>query len=452
MEENKMGIVPVPKLLFSMSLPAICSMLLQALYNVVDSIFVSRISEDALAAITLVFPMQMFLMAVGIGTGVGLNSLIARRLGEKRQDAADSAATHGMLLVVFNSIVFLLIGLFTSRPFYSWYSDDPALVDMATHYGQIVLCVSCFLFLQTTCEKILQGSGNMIMPMVSNMIGCVVNIVLDPILIFGLLGAPEMGVIGAAVATVIGQACGCAAVFYCVIKKQNIIHISFKNFKFSWTAIKDIYVVALPGMVMQAIPSFVNIFLNMILITFSVTAVSVMGVYFRLQSFVFMPVFGLCQGSMPIMGYNYGARNRKRLVHTIHLTLKVSITIMAIGLIIFQLFPDQLLAIFDASPQMLHMGRNAMRLLSICFVPAAIGVSFSNLFQALGHGIYSLIMTLIRQLFVILPVAYFLSQTIGVDGVWASFPIAEAAGLTTAILFYRHVYRKEISVLPDGND
>lgn len=452
MEENKMGIVPVPKLLFSMSLPAICSMLLQALYNVVDSIFVSRISEDALAAITLVFPMQMFLMAVGIGTGVGLNSLIARRLGEKRQDAADSAATHGMLLVVFNSIVFLLIGLFTSRPFYSWYSDDPALVDMATHYGQIVLCVSCFLFLQTTCEKILQGSGNMIMPMVSNMIGCVVNIVLDPILIFGLLGAPEMGVIGAAVATVIGQACGCAAVFYCVIKKQNIIHISFKNFKFSWTTIKDIYVVALPGMVMQAIPSFVNIFLNMILITFSVTAVSVMGVYFRLQSFVFMPVFGLCQGSMPIMGYNYGARNRKRLVHTIHLTLKVSITIMAIGLIIFQLFPDQLLAIFDASPQMLHMGRNAMRLLSICFVPAAIGVSFSNLFQALGHGIYSLIMTLIRQLFVILPVAYFLSQAIGVDGVWASFPIAEAAGLTTAILFYRHVYRKEISVLPDGND
>lgn len=292
----------------------------------------------------------------------------------------------------------------------------------------------------------------MIMPMVSNMIGCVVNIVLDPILIFGLLGAPEMGVIGAAVATVIGQACGCAAVFYCVIKKQNIIHISFKNFKFSWTTIKDIYVVALPGMVMQAIPSFVNIFLNMILITFSVTAVSVMGVYFRLQSFVFMPVFGLCQGSMPIMGYNYGARNRKRLVHTIHLTLKVSITIMAIGLIIFQLFPDQLLAIFDASPQMLHMGRNAMRLLSICFVPAAIGVSFSNLFQALGHGIYSLIMTLIRQLFVILPVAYFLSQAIGVDGVWASFPIAEAAGLTTAILFYRHVYRKEISVLPDGND
>lgn len=450
MVENKMGIVPVPKLLLSMSLPAICSMLLQAIYNVVDSIFVSRISENALAAITLVFPMQMLLIAVGVGTGVGLNSLISRRLGEKREADANSAATHGMILILFNSVVFLLIGLFTSRPFYNWYSDDPSLVNMATQYGQIVLCVSVFLFAQTTFEKILQGTGNMLMPMISNMIGCVVNIILDPILIFGLLGAPELGVVGAAAATVIGQACGCFAVSMFVLKKQQIIKISFRNFKFSWATIKDIYVVALPGMVMQAIPSFVNIALNQILIGFSVSAVSVLGVYFRLQSFVFMPVFGLTQGAMPIMGYNYGAKNRKRLTKTIHLTLRVSIIIMIIGTVVFQLFPDQLLAIFDASYQMLEMGRMAMRLLSICFVPAAVGITCSTLFQALGHGIYSLIMTLIRQCFAILPIAYFLSKVIGVNGVWAAYPMAETAGLTAAILFYRHIYKKEIRNLPDG--
>ncbi len=451
MAENKMGVMPVPKLLFQMSLPAICSMLLQALYNVVDSIFVSRLGEDALAAVTLVNPMQMLLISVGVGTGVGLNSLISRRLGEKRFGEADSAATHGILIIFFNSLVFFLIGFFTSRPFYRWYSDDPGLVDMAVSYSQIVLCISVFLFAQTTFEKILQGTGNMIMPMISNMAGCIVNIILDPILIFGMFGMPRLGVSGAAVATVIGQAVGALTVTLYVFFKKLDVKISFKGFRFSWTTIKDIYVVALPGMIMQAIPSFVSIFLNQILISFSVTAVSVWGVYFRLQSFAFMPVFGVTQGAMPIMGYNYGARNRLRLMKALKLTVTACGTIMLAALIIFQLFPEQLLAVFDASESMIQMGVMAMRLLSICFVPAAVGITLSTLFQALGHGIYSMLMTLIRQFFGILPVAFLLSRVIGVTGVWASYPIAEVLGLATATFFFIRVYRKEIKGMPDGN-
>ena len=451
MAENKMGVLPVPKLLLQMSLPAICSMLLQALYNVVDSIFVSRLGEDALAAVTLVNPMQMLLISVGIGTGVGLNSLISRRLGEKRFNDADSAATHGVLIIFFNSLVFFLLGFFTSRPFYSWYSEDPGLVGMAVSYSKIVLCISIFLFVQTTFEKILQGTGNMIMPMISNMAGCIVNIILDPILIFGLFGAPKMGVTGAAVATVVGQAVGALTVTLYVFNKKLDVRISFKGFRFSWATIKDIYVVALPGMIMQAIPSFVTIMLNQILIGFSVTAVSVWGVYFRLQSFAFMPVFGVTQGSMPVMGYNYGARNRLRLMKTLKLTVTACGTIMFIAMMIFQLFPVQLLRLFDASDSMVEMGVMAMRLLSICFLPAAVGISLSTLFQALGHGIYSMLMTLIRQCFAILPVAYFLSRVIGVTGVWASYPIAEIAGLTAASIFFLRVYRKEIKGMPDGN-
>lgn len=451
MAENKMGVMPVPKLLLQMSLPAICSMLLQACYNVVDSIFVSRLGEDALAAVTLVNPMQLLLISVGIGTGVGLNSLISRRLGEKRFKEADSAATHGVLLIFFNSLIFFLIGFFTSRPFYNWYSDDPGLVGMAVSYSRIVLCISIFLFIQTTFEKILQGTGNMIMPMISNMAGCIVNIILDPILIFGLFGMPKLGVTGAAVATVIGQAVGALTVTLYVINKKLDVRISFKGFRFFWGTIIDIYVVALPGMIMQAIPSFVSIMLNQILIGFSVTAVSVWGVYFRLQSFVFMPVFGVTQGAMPIMGYNYGARNRLRLLQVLKLTVTACSLIMLVGLLIFQLFPVQLLAIFDASDSMVKMGVMAMRLLSICFVPAAVGITFSTLFQALGHGIYSMLMTLIRQCFAILPVAYFLSRVIGVTGVWASYPIAEVAGLTVAVLFFIRVYKREIKIMPDGN-
>lgn len=447
-KENKMGVVPIPRLLFTMAVPAICSMTLQAVYNIVDSFFVAQISERALAAVTLVFPIQMLVIAVGIGTGIGINSLIARRLGEKRFDEANSAATHGFVLAVVNWIVFLLFTLLFSRMFYTAYSDSQDLVEQALAYSNVVTGLSIFLFMQSTCEKVLQATGNMVMPMVSNMIGCVVNIILDPILIFGYFGFPEMGVEGAAIATVIGQFCGMLTIAGFLFLREHAVKIQFRGFRLSKRTVRDIYSVGLPSMLMQAIPSFVTVFLNAILISFSETAVSVLGVYFRIQSFVFMPVFGLNQGSTPIMGYNYGARNRERLMKTLKLALFTAIIIMAIGLVVFQLFPGQIMSIFNASETMISMGKTAMRLLSLCFIPAAFGIVFATLFQALGFGTYSLIITLLRQLIIILPVAYVLSRFIGVTGVWLSYPIAEVFSLTCSLLFFRRIYRRQIQTIP----
>lgn len=449
--ENKMGVMPIGKLVFSMSLPAVISMTLQAVYNIVDSLFVAQISEDALAAVTLVFPLQLLLIAVGIGTGIGLNSLISRRLGEKRFDDANAATTHGFLLIGFNWIIFLLIGFFLSAPFFRWYSDDAQLVQMATSYCTINLCFSIFLFTQITCEKTLQGTGNMVLPMVSNMIGCIVNIILDPIMIFGLFGFSALGVSGAAIATVIGQAVGCITICSFFFLKEHPVKVTIRNFRFSWRTIKEIYIVALPGMVMQAIPSLVNIILNMLLISFSVTAVSVFGVYFRLQSFIFMPVFGVTQGAMPVMGYNYGAGNKHRLVSTTNLTLKATVVIMFIGFIIFQLFPNLLMSMFNASEDMLSMGIMAMRLLSLCFVPAAVGITFATFFQALGYGMYSLIVTMLRQIIVLLPAAWIFSRFVGVSGIWISFPFAEIFSLACSVILYIRIYHRELSYMPEGN-
>lgn len=446
--ENKMGVMPIPKLLFTMAVPAICSMTLQAVYNVVDSIFVARISERALASVTLVFPVQMLMIAVGIGTGVGLNSLIARRLGEKRFDEANSAASHGFLLALLNWLIFLIFTIFFSRTFYRTFSDTADLIGQATAYSNIVTGASLFLFMQVTCEKILQATGNMLIPMVSNMIGCIVNIILDPILIFGHFGFPEMGVQGAAIATIIGQLTGLVTISCFFFLKEHPVKVNFRNFTFSSAIVKDIYNVGLPAMIMQAIPSFVNVFLNMILLSFSETAVSVLGVYFRIQSFVFMPVFGLNQGSTPIMGYNYGAGNRERLMTTLKLSLLTAVVIMTIGLIIFQIFPGQIMSIFSATDEMLKMGKSAMRLLSLCFIPAAFGIVFSTLFQSLGFGTYSLFMTLLRQLIIILPAALLLSKLIGVTGVWLAYPIAEMCSLICAFCFFRRIYNRQIKTIP----
>lgn len=446
--ENKMGYMPIPKLLFSMAIPAICSMTLQAIYNIVDSIFVAQIGERALAAVTLVFPIQMLIIAVGVGTGVGLNSLIARRLGEKRFDDANSAATHGFMLAGCNWLVFLLFTFVFSSLFYNAYSDNADLVGLAIDYSNIITGCSCFIFMQITCEKILQATGNMIIPMVSNMIGCIVNLVLDPILIFGYFGFPEMGVKGAAVATVIGQFVGMTVISCFFFLKTHAVKVKFRGFRPSGRIIKDIYTVALPGMVMQSIPSFVNVFLNMILMGFSETAVSVLGVYFKLQSFVFMPVFGLNQGSTPIMGYNFGAKNRERLMSTLKLALLTACCIMAFGVLIFQAFPAQIISVFGDSEDMMSMGVSAMRLLSICFIPAAFGITFSTLFQALGLGTYSLLMTLLRQLILVLPIAYALSRVIGVTGVWMAFPLAETFALAFAFFLFFRVYNRQIKTLP----
>ncbi len=449
--ENKMGVEPIPSLLFKMSIPAICSMLIQSIYNVVDSIFVSRLGEDALAAVTLVFPMQMLLVAVGVGTGVGLNSLIARRLGEKRYAEANSAASHSIPLVLFHTLIFVLVGYFTSKPFYSWYSDDPNLVGMAVSYAQIVICIPVFMFTQIAFEKIMQATGDMVAPMISNICGCLTNVCLDPILIFGLFGAPKLGVAGAAIATVTGQAVSTIVISFFIFRKSTKVRVSLKGFRLSRRTIKDIYAVALPGMVMQAIPSFINIILNQILISFSVAAVSVLGVYFKLQTFVFMPLFGLGQGSMPIMGYNYGAKNRLRLLKTLKLAMGTGLCIMFLGFVLFETAPALLLSLFDASDEMMKLGTFAMRIMAINFIPAAITITFSNLFQALGHGVYSMIITLTRQLLAILPASIILSRIFGANGVWMSYPIAEVMGFAVGIFLFFRILRNEIRPLPDGH-
>ncbi|WP_027398349.1 MATE family efflux transporter [Anaerovorax odorimutans] len=444
---NKMGIMPVGKLLFTMSLPAMVSMIIQALYNIVDSIFVGHINETALAAVTLIFPIQLLLIAVGVGTGVGLNSLISRRLGEQKYDEANSAASHGILLAFVNWIFFAIFGIFFSEVFIKAFSDSPQIIDYAIDYCKVVTIFSLFIFIELNIEKILQATGNMISPMISNMVGAITNIILDPILIFGLLGAPKLGVLGAAIATVIGQFVSMVIGLMLLFLIKNEVHVSYKNFKISWGTISNIYSVGLPAIIMQAIASVMIGGLNIILISFSEAAVAVLGAYFRLQSFIFMPVFGLMQGTMPILGYNFGARNKERLIHAYKLALITSLIIMFIGVIVFQLFPASLLNLFNASSDMIEIGVRALRIISTCFIFAAFGIITATLFQATGHGLLSLIVSLLRQLILILPLSYALSYFYGLDYVWLGFPLAEIFSTITIAIFLKHIYNKEIKNL-----
>ena len=447
LELNKMGTMPVGKLMFTMSLPAMISMIIHALYNIVDSIFVGMIGEPALAAVTLIFPVQMLLIAAGVGTGIGLNSLISRRLGERNFIEANIAANHGIFLAFINWSAFAIFGLFLSNIYVKAFSDNPVIIEYGTYYCSIVTIFSLFIFIQINVEKILQATGNMILPMICSLIGAAVNIALDPILIFGLLGAPKMGVAGAAAATVIGQFLAmCLGLLFLFTKKHDV-KISFKGFRINWTSVKNIYQVGLPAIIMQAMSAVMLVGFNIILISFSEAAVAVLGVYFRLQSFIFMPVFGLVQGSMPIFGYNYGAKNKERLIHAFKLALKTSIIIMAIGTIIFQVFPVPLLKLFSASTEMISIGVWALRSISTCFIFAAIGIIASTMFQAMGHGTLSLIVSLLRQLVLALPLAFILARFAGLDYVWFAFPMAELFALVASVLFLRYIFKKEINHL-----
>jgi len=444
--ENKMGTMPVFKLIVSMSLPAMLSMMVQALYNVVDSFFVAKISENALTAVSLAFPIQTLLIAVGVGTAVGINSLVSRRLGEKRQDEADSAATHGILLGVFNWVLFAVIGIFFSRLFFQSFTQNQEIISMGTQYMSIVCIVSFGVFIEINIEKTLQATGNMIYPMVSQLIGAVTNIIFDPVFIFGLFGVPKMGVAGAAIATVIGQVFAMLFLIFIIVKKDHDIKIDFNNFKFDWGIAKNIYSVGFPSIIMQAIGSAMVVGMNAILIGFTETAVALFGVYFKLQSFVFMPVFGLTQGIMPIIGYNYGARKRTRLLSAIKIGLVIAIGIMAFGTVMFWTIPGRLLSIFNASQTMLKIGVPALQIISICFVPAALGIMFSTVFQSVGNGFSSLIVSVLRQLVVLLPAAYLLSK-IGLTPVWYAFPIAEIASLTASIVIFWRLYQRTLKTL-----
>jgi putative MATE family efflux protein len=452
-QENKMGTKPMLPLILSMSLPAMFSMLVQALYNIVDSIFVSRLGVNALAAVSLAFPVQTLMISVGVGTGVGINSLISRRLGEHKYEEANKAATHGVFLGIFSWVPFLIFGLLFSEPFMRAFSSNEQVVEMGIDYLSIVTIFSLACLVEICCEKTLQATGNMIFPMLFQLSGAITNIILDPIFIFGLLGVPEMGVAGAAIATVLGQVVSLIFAIIILFCREHHVKIELKGFHFEWKTIRDIYAVGLPSIVMQAISSFLNMGLNGILAGFSDTAVAVLGAYYKLQSFIFMPAFGLNQGLMPIMGYNYGARKKERLLSAIKIGAVVMVGIMVIGLLIFQLFPDQLLNIFkeagqaSADAEMLRIGRPALRIISICFVPAAIGILFSTAFQATGMGMRSLIISLLRQMILLLPAAWLLSLTGEVTNVWFAFPIAEAVACVISILLFLDMYKKHIRTM-----
>ena len=429
---DKMGTMPVGKLLFSMSVPAIFSMLVQSLYNVVDSIFVAQVSEDALVAVSIAFPLQMLIIALALGVGVGTNALIARRLGEKRREEANIAANTGIVLSLINMALCMLVGLFLAKPFVGLFTQDAAVFTMGSQYLMIVMVFSVGVMIEMTCSRVLQATGNMIVPMISQLIGAITNIILDPIFIFGYFGVPKMGVAGAAVATVIGQIL--AMIFVLIVLKVGTHEDDIAPWRHhpQMQAAKDIYRVGIPTFVMNAIGSLTTTAMNAILMGFSATAVAVLGIYFKLQSFVFMPIFGLNQGAMPILGYNYGAADEKRFTRTLALSFGVALAIMVIGTVLFWTMPEMLLKLFNGSDQMLQLGSYALRVLALCFLPAACSIIMTTMFQSLGKGMMSLVMSLLRQLVFIIPLAWILGQLGGLGAVWFCYPAAE---LLVAVIF-----------------
>ncbi|MBQ4181222.1 MAG: MATE family efflux transporter [Firmicutes bacterium] len=445
--QNRMGTAPILPLIIKMSLPSVFSMLILALYNIVDSIYVSRIGESALSAVSLIFPLQQLSIAVSVGTAVGLASLISRRLGEQNVEAADKAATHGVFLAFCSWLVFVVVGIFGVPAFANAFSDNPALISPAVTYGRIVLIGCFFAMCATSTERIMQGCGDMISPMICSLSGCITNIILDPIMIFGYLGCPALGVAGAAYATVIGQVVGMCMAFWMLRHKNFPVQFEFKGFRPDMKTIRDIYAVGLPSIVMQSINSVTTICLNAILISFSETAVAVLGVYFKLQSFVFMPVFGMNQGVMPIMGYNFGARNKERLMETFKKAMFLAFGIMLTGCLLFQLLPSFFMGLFNAQGEMMRLGTRALRIVSLSFPFVAFSMIPGTLFQATAHGINSLIVTLLRQIVVLIPVAFILSRIFGLDGIWYAYPTAEIMSVTAAQIMLRKLIKTEIETL-----
>lgn len=440
-QENKMGAMPANRLLISMSLPMMISMLVQALYNIIDSIFVSRINENALTAVSLAFPLQSLMIAFGVGTGVGINALLSRALGEKDSEKVNKAAVNGIFLDGVNFVIFLLIGLFAATPFYLSQTGDAEIFSYGKQYLSIVCCCSLGMFTQFVFERLLQSTGKTFYTMLTQGMGALINIILDPIFIFGYFGLPAMGVAGAAIATVIGQTVAGIAAVAVNLKKNTEIKLQFRGFRPDMAIIGEIYKVGVPSIIMQSIGSFMTYGMNQILLAFTSTAATVFGVYFKLQSFVFMPIFGLNNGMVPIVAYNFGARNKERLTRTVKLSMVYAVCLMAAGFLVFQIFPAQLFAMFDASETMLAIGVPALRIISLSFVLAGFGIVSGSVFQALGNGVYSLIVSVARQLLVLLPVAFLLSLTGNLNAVWWAFPIAELVSFGVSVFFLIRIYR-----------
>ena len=446
--ENKMGVMPVKQLIISMSLPMMISMLVQALYNVVDSMFVARLSEDALTAVTLAFPMQNALISFAAGTGVGINALLSKSLGEKRFDRADEAANNGLFLGFLTYILFLLLGLFAAGPFIGTQIKDPVVQEYGTAYLKVCLCLSFGAIYQVTFERLLQSTGRTFYSMISQATGAIINIIFDPIMIFGLFGFPKLGVAGAALATVLGQVIAACISLFLNLKKNEDIHISLPQImRPSAEVIRKIYFVAVPSILMMSIGSVMTYAMNQILGAFSKTATAVFGVYFKLQSFFFMPVFGLNNGLIPVLAYNYGARRSDRIKEALKFALSLAVGIMLFGTLVFHLVPQALLGMFNASEEMLRIGVPALRIISLSFGLAGACIAMGSIFQAFSYSYYSLIVSVGRQLVVLIPVAMFLASFGEVTLIWWAFPIAELMSTVLSVIFFLRLYNRTVKTL-----
>lgn len=453
-QENKMGTMPIGKLVFNMSLPMMVSMMVQALYNIVDSIFVAKLSENALTAVSLAFPLQTLLIAVGTGTGVGMNALLSKSLGEKDFKKANKTATNAAFIYAVSYIIFLILGFTVVKPFYRSQvgSADAEIMTMGVDYLSTVMIFSFGIFAQVFFERLLTSTGRTIFSMTSQLSGAVTNIILDPILIFGMFGAPKMGVTGAAVATVIGQCVAGLVAGTCNHKFNHEVRFQFKGFKPDFKIIGTIYAVGIPSIIMQSIGSVMTYCMNRILIEFSSTATAVFGVYFKLQSFFFMPVFGLNNGITPIIAYNYGARQRKRMVKTIKVSLVTAFCLTFIGFVLFESIPQALLGLFNASNDMLKIGVPALRTIGVHYLIAWFCIIAGTVFQALGKAVFSMVVSIMRQLVVLVPAAYLLAKFGGLHMVWWSFPIAEIMSFIVSLTFLIKIWNDIIKDIPEGRE
>ena len=447
LQENKMGIMPVGKLIANMALPLVISMLVQALYNVVDSIYVSQVSESAVTALSLAFPVQNLLIGFAVGIGVGVNSLLSKSLGERNQEAANRAAGNGIVLMAIATVLFVLFGLFGVRPYFAVQSTNPETVEGGIVYTRICCVFSLGCFASILGERLLQATGRTGHTMITQSAGAIINIILDPILIHGWFGLPAMGIAGAAVATVIGQWVSGIMVILFNLKFNPEVQLHKKYLPLEGKTVAPILTVGIPSIVMNGIGSVMNFGINQILQGFAETATGVFGVYFKLQSFFFMPLFGLNNATISIIAYNYGARKPQRITKTLKISCTAALCIMTVGLLVFQFFPDVLLGMFNPSQAFLEIGRVALRTISWSFPIAAVCIALGASFQALGDGIYSTIVSLCRQLVVLLPAAYLLSLTGQVQRVWLAFPIAEVVSGTVTFICFTRIYRQKIRPL-----
>ena len=452
--QNKMGTMPVRKLLISMSLPMMASMLVQALYNIVDSIFVSRVSEAALTAVSISFPIQNLMISLGVGIGVGVNALLSKSLGEGNQKHAQRIALQGIFIELICCLIFILTGFFAMDVFFRGQTNDAEIIALGKDYLSICCIFSVGLFAQLIFERLLQATGRTMLSMISQCTGAITNILCDPLLIFGVpaLGIPAMGVTGAAIATVFGQIVGGIVAIILNVRKNKELCFAVRGFRVEGKVCGSILYIGIPSAIMGSIGSFMTYGINKILFAFGEigkTAAAVFGIYFKLQSFVFMPVFGLNNGMVPIVSFNYGARRADRILQTVRLSAIYAVSIMVVGMAVVQLIPGQLLLLFDASEHMLRIGVPALRIISLCFVFAGFTIVCSSVFQALGNSFFSMIMSITRQLAVLLPAAYVLAHTIGLEAVWYAFPIAEVFCLVIAVIMLRHTYNKVIKPLDE---